>query len=119
MRATVVALASLALLGCSSSTDNGPPEATPADVLILPNAATLGSDAYAPNSLTISLSGKHSVKWRNTDTVDHTVTQDDAVFASGQLGAAGTFSFNFDSAGVYTYHCANHPSMVATITVTP
>jgi len=119
MRTPVLILASLGLLSCTSSTDNGPPVATPADVVILTNAATLGGNAYAPNSLTFSLAAKTTVKWRNSDNTDHTVTDDNGVFASGALGQGGTFSFRFDTAGVYTYHCEIHPSMVATITVTP
>jgi len=119
MRTAVLVLASLGILSCTSSTDNTPPVATPADVVILANAATLGGNAYSPNALTFSLAAKSTVKWRNSDNTDHTVTDDNGTFASGNLGQGGTFSFKFDTAGVYTYHCSIHPSMVASITVTP
>ena len=119
MPVRLLLLVAVVLVGCSSSTDNGPPLATPADVLISADAATKGANAYIPNSLTISLASKQSVKWRNTDTVDHTVTEDADAFNSAALGPGGTFTFNFTTPGVYGYHCSIHPSMVGTITVTP
>jgi len=93
--------------------------AIPPDISIPVGASLLGNAAYVPNPLTISLAAKQSVKWRNADNIDHTVTQDDDEFDSGALGAAGTFTFTFDTAGVYAYHCTIHPSMVGTVIVNP
>ena len=61
------------------------------------------------------------VTWTNKDTAKHTVTSGtrpnkDGKF-DGQLDAAGTFSFTFTDAGTYSYYCALHSSMNATITV--
>lgn len=119
MRIGLLALASFLALGCGGDDSNGPPEAAPPDVSIRAGADTLGTDAYLPNSLTISLAAQQSVKWRNADNIDHTATQDGGGFDSGALGAAGTFTHTFDTPGIYAYHCTIHPSMVGTITVTP
>ena len=61
------------------------------------------------------------VTWTNKDTTKHTVTSGtrpnkDGKF-DGQLDPAGTFSFTFTEAGVYSYYCSLHSSMNATITV--
>jgi plastocyanin len=62
-----------------------------------------------------------TVTWTNKDTTKHTVTSGtrpnkDGKF-DGQLDAAGTFSFTFTDAGTFSYYCALHSSMNATITV--
>lgn len=71
--------------------------------------------AFNPDSVTIVTGGK--VIWKNSDSVDHTVTSDDGAFDSGQLATGATFSRTFDKAGTFTYHCTNHPTMTATVVV--
>ena len=52
--------------------------------------------------------------------VAHQIASDDGAFAtSAPLGSGGTYSVAFDKPGTYRYHCAIHPNMVGTITVTP
>ena len=118
MRATLLALGSLALLACGEDSTS-PPLATPSDVLIVSGASGLGANAYDPNNLTFSLASKQTVKWRNDDGTTHTVTADAGAFNSGNMADGETFSFTFTTAGVYPYHCTNHPTMVGTITVNP
>ena len=73
--------------------------------------------SFAPGTLTVKQGGM--VIFTNKDSAPHTVTADDAAFGSGtlQLGQ----SFNLDTKtlakGSYSYHCAIHPSMTATLTV--
>ena len=119
MRIAPLALATLLLLACGGEDSTSPPIAAPADVLIVTGASGLGANAYAPPDLTISLAAKQTVKWRNNDNIDHTVTEDNGVFGSAALGQGGTYTFVFDTPGVYAYHCSIHPTMVATITVNP
>jgi plastocyanin len=59
------------------------------------------------------------VTWTNLDGVAHTVTADDGSWGSGTLGQGATYSHVFTSPGTYTYHCAIHPFMTGTVTVTP
>ena len=120
MRISPLVLASFALLGCGEDSTS-PPVATPPDVVIVANAATLGANAYAPSTLTFSLAAKQTVKWKNNDGVspEHTVTADLGAFNSGPLGDTNTFSFTFTAPGTYDYHCTIHPTMVGPIIVTP
>jgi plastocyanin len=59
-----------------------------------------------------------TVTWINDDSGRHTVTSKDGVFDSGMMGKGQSFSFTFDKAGEYSYHCEPHPSMVGTVVVT-
>lgn len=120
MRVVLLALATVALVGCGEdSTD--PPLAAPPDVLIVSDAVNQGANAYDPNSLTVSLTANPSVKWRNNDPTvpGHTVTSTGGPLNSGLLADGETYSFTFTAQGVYDYHCTVHPGMVGTIIVNP
>lgn len=54
----------------------------------------------------------------NNDGVAHTWTADDGTFDSGAMSPNGTFEFGFTEPGEYSFHCAIHPTMTGTITVT-
>ena len=71
--------------------------------------------AFSESTITISVGD--TVTWTNLDSAPHTATEDNGVFNSGTLNNGDTFSFTFTAAGTYTYHCAIHPSMTATIIV--
>jgi plastocyanin len=73
--------------------------------------------AFSPATLTIKVGT--IVKWMNQDTVGHTVVADDKSFSSGNLNQGDSFSFTFNTAGTYAYHCSVHSNMKATITVVP
>jgi len=72
--------------------------------------------AFAPGSSSVKVGD--SVKWTNQDGATHTVTADDGAFDSGNLAGGKSFSFTFDEAGTYAYHCNIHQSMTGTVTVT-
>jgi predicted lipoprotein with Yx(FWY)xxD motif len=73
--------------------------------------------AFSPQKLTVA-SGT-MVTWTNKDSAAHTVTSDTSAWAdSGSLATNKSFSFTFTKPGTYAYHCAVHPNMTATITVT-
>ncbi len=57
--------------------------------------------------------------WVNNDTVPHTATSDTGVWDSGTLNPGQSFSFTFNDAGTFPYHCAIHgaASMSGTIVV--
>lgn len=74
--------------------------------------------AFSPATLTIPAGT--TVTWTNNDTVAHTSTSDpgDAIsWNSGTLSQGQSFSFTFQQAGTFTYHCTFHPFMKATIIV--
>jgi len=72
--------------------------------------------AFKPATLTVDQGDV--VTWTNDGATDHTVTSDDGTVDSGSLSPSDRFANLFDVPGVYTYHCAIHPSkMKGTITV--
>ncbi len=73
--------------------------------------------AFVPSTLTINFGD--SVTWTNNGIATHTSTSNNGIWNSGDLTSHQTFSFVFDSSGVFSYHCIHHPSMTGTITVNP
>lgn len=79
-------------------------------------AITIQGFAFNPATITVPVGTK--VTWTNQDPATHTVTSDTGAFDSKNLSTGGTFSFTFNQAGSFAYHCAIHTRMVATIVVT-
>ena len=79
------------------------------------NAVSMSNLSFSPASLTVSTGT--TVTWTNKDTVAHTVTSDTGSFDSGNMAPKATFSFKFNTAGTFAYHCSLHPSMKGTVTV--
>jgi amicyanin len=80
-------------------------------------AVDIKNYAFSPASLTVSVGD--TVTWTNEDTAPHTVTVSDGPekFASPTLQQGQTFSYTFTKAGTYSYYCAVHPDMKASVTV--
>lgn len=70
---------------------------------------------FSPATLEVTVGT--TVTWTNAGDAPHTVTSDDDVFDSGELGNGDTFSFTFDEAGEFAYHCDIHKKMKAKIVV--
>ena len=68
---------------------------------------------------TVEVEAGTTIEWRNRDPLAHTVTSDDGAFDSGEIGAESRWSHTFTTPGTYTYHCAPHPHMKATVVVRP
>ena len=59
-----------------------------------------------------------TVTWTNADSVSHTVTSDSGDGPNSELIEQGdSFSFTFDKAGTFKYHCTPHPQMTGEIVV--
>lgn len=71
--------------------------------------------AFVPKTLTVKKGT--AITFTNQDPVGHTATADDGSFDTGLIAAGESESVTFDKAGIYTYHCAPHPYMKATIVV--
>ena len=98
----------------------------PAAVLLLatvsyagavPSARVLDIEhfAYLPQSIVVAPGT--TVTWRNHDEETHTVTSATGAFASAGLDHDETFAHTFATPGTYTYFCALHPHMRATVVV--
>lgn len=80
-------------------------------------AITINNFAFSPQELTIKIGTK--VTWTNQDNVQHQIVNDPSgeTFKSDLLSNGQSYSFTFDKAGTYMYHCSPHPSMTAKIIV--
>lgn len=86
---------------------------------IATNAVTLNSFAFNPGTITVKVGS--TVTWTNADDVGHTVTADTASADapnSKTIAKGGTYSFTFNKAGTYAYHCTIHSGMQGTVIVT-
>jgi plastocyanin len=83
-----------------------------------PNTVEIKNYAFAPAAVAVPVGT--TVTWVNEDTVPHTVTgkSGPAKFDSGQIASGGSWSAMFATPGTYDYYCADHPQMVAQITIT-
>jgi plastocyanin len=84
-------------------------------VSIPSGASGLGSNAFNPNPVTVSIGT--TLTWTNQDSVPHTSTSDASGWQSGSLSPGAHFDFTFQSADTFHYHCAIHPGMIGTVVV--
>lgn len=79
-------------------------------------AITIQNFAFSPTSLTVTPGT--TVTWTNNDQTAHTVTVNSGTGPnSGQIMPGQSYSFTFQQAGTYPYHCSIHPQMKATVIV--
>ncbi len=74
---------------------------------------------YSPAVASVKVGTK--VTWTNKDSVHHSVTADTKSSNApdgGLFGLDETFSYTFQTAGTYTYHCIAHPEMHGSVVVT-
>ena len=78
---------------------------------------TIDNYTFSPGTLTVRVGT--TVTWTNRDFDVHTVTADDTppTFKSAGLDTDDTFSFTFNKAGTYAYHCSLHSHMTGKIFV--
>jgi plastocyanin len=94
----------------SSSSNSSQPKAS--------NKVSIANFNYSPDIITVKKGTM--VTWTNNDSSAHTVSADkDNTFESGTLDKGKTFSFKFNEAGTFAYHCTFHPSMHGKVVVTP
>ncbi len=89
--------------------------ALPAGSLAATTTVKITGTAFSPKSVTVSVGD--TVRWVNTDNVNHQVVADTGAFASPILKPNETYSFTFKAAGTYRYHDALHPTIKGTVTV--
>lgn len=94
----------------NSSSSNNTPTAT--------NSVTIQNFAFSPADITVKKGT--TVTWTNQDSTPHTVTETDGKTgpSSGDITKGNHYSFTFDTAGTFQYHCSIHPNMTGTVTVT-
>ena len=99
-----------------SQTQNNQP-VTPTNTATSTSPATVNitiqNFAFSPSDLSIKVGD--TVTWTNQDSTQHTITGGD--IQSDPLNKGQTYSFTFNTAGTFNYHCSIHPSMTGKITV--
>ena len=81
-----------------------------------PVAITVQNFAFSPAS--VSVPAGTTVTWTNQDAATHQIASDTGAFMGNPIGQGSSYSFTFTTPGTFPYHCAIHPSMKGTITVT-
>jgi 3',5'-cyclic-AMP phosphodiesterase len=76
---------------------------------------TIDNFTFRPQMLTVAVGT--TVTWTNRDDIPHTVVSDNAVFKSKARDTDENFSYTFDKAGTYSYHCSIHPKMTGQVVV--
>jgi len=122
----VFAFLVLALLGAGCEPSYGTP---PTTITNTPSGigVQVGGSAKAMQAINIqnfsfsqaelSVEAGTTVKWTNNDSVPHQIAG--TGFGSQSLGQGESYTFTFDQAGTFDYHCAIHPSMTGKVIVTP
>lgn len=103
-----------------TANDNGydtVPVTPPAQVLSSGNEVVIQSFAFGPNMLEAKVGT--TVTWNNQDGAPHIVEADDLSFISDRLETGDNFSFTFNTAGTFSYHCGIHAGMKGIISVVP
>lgn len=107
-----------------------PTAATPEATGATPAAPASGTPAAAPGTTTVTIRdlafapatleipAGATVRWTNEDPIPHTATADDGSFDTGVIEPGQTGSQTFTEPGRFSYFCAFHPQMQATIVVT-
>src|SRR5215475_7361396 len=80
-----------------------------------PVSITITEFTFTPPVLTVPVGT--TVTWVNRDEEPHTVTSTTGGFGSAGLANEETFAQQFTHPGTYTYFCALHPHMRATVVV--
>jgi plastocyanin len=94
----------------ASSPSSAPAAAT---ITVVPDPTTIGT--FMPPA--VSVKTGDTVTWSFEDLNPHTASSDMGVFSSLPLTKGKTYAYRFAKAGTYKYHCAIHPEMMGTITV--
>lgn len=66
----------------------------------------IGDNYFSPS--TMNVAAGTTVVWINNGTMAHTVTADNGAFDSGTLNPGQSFSWYFNTAGTFGYHCRFH-----------
>jgi len=68
---------------------------------------------------TVHVRAGTTVRWTNSDQLQHSVTADDGSFDSGLIEPGRSYERVFERPGDYAYHCTPHPFMTGHVIVEP
>lgn len=105
--------------GMATNNTTTPSTKTPsAETPATTSSVVIENFAFSPANITVKKGT--TVSWTNKDSATHTVTENDSQTGpdSGNLATGKSYSFTYSTVGAFKYHCAIHPNMVGTVTVT-
>ncbi|MBI2849469.1 MAG: cupredoxin domain-containing protein [Chloroflexi bacterium] len=82
----------------------------------VPSTLRIGDDFFTPASFSTTVGT--TVTWTNSGQSTHSVTSNTGLFDSSMLRPGQSFSYTFQSPGIYSYQCIFHSGQNGTITVT-
>jgi plastocyanin len=88
----------------------------PDEVVEIAEPSEMTAWSYTPVSISVPVGS--TVQWKNTGRETHGVTSQDQLFDSKLLDPGKSWSYTFDTPGIYRYFCVPHPWMKGTIIVT-
>jgi plastocyanin len=106
-----IVLALVALVGCSSSGPAVLTSSTAAAVAVAGNSIDILKDSFSPSTLSCKVGT--AVTWTNKGSPQRVVASDMYVFNSYPLDVGKTYTFTFDKAGTYPYHCSESGPVTA------
>lgn len=117
-----VLVAAIVLSSCSGTQPTAPSPTQQPSTGREAASITIKDFKFSPAALIIKKGT--TVTWTNEDSVSHDVVSDPKgnlgageIFKSPLFSKGETYSFTFNAAGEYKYHCGVHPSMRATVIV--
>ena len=110
----VIAMGSNDTQNPSTSSSNNPTNNTPPANA---NSVTIQNFAFSPASLTVKKGT--TVTWTNKDSTAHQPVADSGTGPQSPILQTGqSYSFTYNQTGTFKYHCAIHPEMTGSVTVT-
>lgn len=74
---------------------------------------------YSPAIIKVVIGVNNTVTWRNVDSQPHTVTDVNGSFDSGNIAPGQTWTYTFNTPGVFVYYCTYHLWMGGEVIVLP
>ncbi len=116
--ASLIVVGAIVFIAKSTSHMNMGNASTAPTVAQEPNSIVIKNYSFSPSPLKVKKGT--TVKWTNSDIAKHTITADSGgsngpngpLFGQGQ-----TYSFTFNTAGTFAYHCEPHPYMHGSVEV--
>ncbi len=88
------------------------------DIVIVSGAASQSNGQFYNPTIFQTRVGR-TVTWANRDSQAHTLTSDSGVFDSANIAVGAFYTYTFNQAGNFSYHCTYHLWMKGTVTVQP
>jgi plastocyanin len=114
LAAIIVAVLALSL-GRGSSTRSGAKPSASANSTASRVSILINNYAFEPQTLTVRAGAR--VTWTNHDATAHTATAKRGSFDTGTINPGRSKTIDLTRPGTYTYYCAFHAFMTATISV--